>query len=266
VSDSERDLAHRYAQYVAPTFVTLTRRAVDLAEIENGNSVLDLATGTGLGAFLAAERAGRDGSIVGLDRSPAMLAVAHERSSSVGYDYIHWQQGDPAALTFADESFDVVLCVQELGLMPRVDATVEEVRRVLVEGGRFIVTLWGPRSQNEWFGVLEDALRRAVPNARPPSLGLSQPGNLEVLLQAIGFEEIEVARVPDRMRLQGIEAFWGWSQAIGPWSEVIAAMPTEQRERMRSALDTLLSPRLRDGELAIEREIVYARAVAPAAP
>ena len=121
--------AARYAQHVAPTFVTLARRAVDLAEIEPGHTVLDLCTGTGIAAFLAAERAARDGSVIGLDASPAMLAIARERATSVGYEHINWQEGDAQQLTYADESFDAVLCVQALMLLERPDAALEEVRR-----------------------------------------------------------------------------------------------------------------------------------------
>lgn len=259
------DHARRYAQYVAPTFVRLARRAVELAEIEAGQTVLDVGTGTGLAAFLAGERAGRDGAVIGLDASPAMLAVAGERSAAVGYDFIRWQQGDAAQLTFADESFDAVLCVQVLMLLPRPDAALEEMRRVLVEGGRVVITLWGTKAGNEWIGILEGALRGAAPEVRPPpSFGLAQPGNLEALLQTTGFDQIEAARVPDRMRFQGAEGFWQWACATGRWGPVLMALSPPVQERVRAALETSLASRLRDGEVTVGREVVYARAVAPA--
>lgn len=258
--------AQRYAQFVAPTFVTLARRAVDLAQIEPGHSVLDLCTGTGIAAFLAAERAGREGSVIGLDISPAMLAIAQQRATAVGYEHIHWQVGDAQHLTYADESFDAVLCVQGLMLLDRPDAALDEIRRVLVEGGRLVLTLWGTRAGNEWSALLEDALRRGAPGHRAPSqYALSQPGNLEVLLQANGFEEIDVVRVPDRMRMQGLDAFWGWCLSAGRWGQLLMSLPEETRARVRAALDRDLSPQMREGEVAVEREIVYARAIAPAA-
>lgn len=264
VSEEE---ARRYAQHVAPTFVTLARRAVDLAGIEAEQSVLDLCTGTGIAAFLAAERAGRDGSVIGLDASQAMLDIARERSAAVGYDFIAWHQGDAAQLAYADESFDAVLCVQGLMHLPRPDAALEEGRRVLVEGGRLVLTTWGGRVGNEWATLLDDALRRvAGPGAVPRSAGLSQPGNVEALLQAIGFTEIESARVPDRMRFQGVEGFWEWARAAGRWGRSIVALAPAAQERVFGVLEGTLRPRVRDGELAVSREIVYARAIAPTAP
>lgn len=263
-----RTAAH-FARYVAPTFVTLARRAVDLAEIEPGHSVLDVGTATGLAAFLAAERAGREGSVIGIDVSEAMLAVAREKSAAVGYDYIIWQQSAAAPLTFADESFDAALCVQALMTMPQPYQALEEMRRVLVENGRLVVTTWGSRQGNEWIGILEAALRAADP--RPPPAGphrpgpylFSQPGNLEAVLQGIGFVQIEVARMSDRMHLQGVDAFWEWARAAGQWDEVLQGLAPAARERMRAAVHEALAPRLRDGEVAIGREVIYARALAP---
>ena len=110
--------AQAYAQYVAPTLLGIARRAVDLAELEEGDSVLDVATGTGLAAFLAAERLGPEGTVIGLDSAPAMLAVAGERALGAGSPQIRWQEGDPARLAYADESFDAVLLLQSLFDLP----------------------------------------------------------------------------------------------------------------------------------------------------
>lgn len=260
------DRARRYAQHVAPTYVTLVRRAVDLAEIEPGHSVLDLCTATGLAAFLAAERAGREGSVIGLDASSAMLAIARERSSNVGYEHIKWQEGEPLPLTYADEAFDSVICIQQLLFQPNPHAVLEEARRVLVEDGRLVATVWGPRTNNEWMAVIEDALRRVHGVPLAGSLALTQPGNLEAMLQSSGFVEIETARAPDRMRLQGVDGLWEWARAGSRWGDAIDALSEDQRDRVRAALDRAFGPHVRDGELALEREIVYARAIAPPSP
>jgi ubiquinone/menaquinone biosynthesis C-methylase UbiE len=258
------DRARRYAQHVAPTYVTLARRAVELAVIEPGHSVLDLCAGTGIAAFLAAERAGREGSVIGLEPAPALLAVARERAAAVGYEHIHWQAGEPAPLTYADESFDSVLILHRLLDLSRPDAVLEEVKRVLVEDGRVVLTVWGPRANNEWMAVLEDALRRHATAPLAGSLALTQPGNLEALLQATGFDEIETARVPDRMHLLGVDGFWEWACATDRWGAAIDALPDDRRARVRAAVEHAFATRVREGELALEREIVYARAVAPA--
>jgi ubiquinone/menaquinone biosynthesis C-methylase UbiE len=258
--------AQRYAQHVAPTLVTLARRVVDLAELEPGYSVLDAATATGLAAFLAAERVGRDGSAIGFDASTAMLTVARERAEAAGTDFIRWHQGDVTQLTYADESFDAVLCIHGLMEMARPDAALEEIRRVLVEGGRLVATLWGSKDGNEWMGLLEHALRRAGSRVvGPKSFSLRQPGNLEALLQALDYQDIEVARVPDRLRFRGVEGLWQWAKATPGWGAVLEGLPAAAQSHVRATLEAELQSRIRDGEVTLQREIVYARAVAPEA-
>ena len=262
----EMDLARRYAQHVAPTFVTVARRALDLAGVESGNTVLDLGTATGIGAFFAAERAGRDGSVIGLDPSGAMLELARERSTAVGYDYIRWQQGEPAPLTYADESFDAVLCLQALHTFANPFAVLEEVRRVLVEGGRLALTLWSTRAANDWMGLVDHALRHGAPGVPPPgTLPLSQPGNVEALLQAAGFEEVEAARALDRMRFHGVDAFWEYVRALPHWGVVLDSLTPERRAGVQARLTETLAPFTREEEIAIGRELLYVRAVAPEA-
>ncbi|MGH2353129.1 MAG: class I SAM-dependent methyltransferase [Chloroflexota bacterium] len=263
--DFSVEQAQRFAQHVAPTLVAVARRAVDLAEIQPGQTVLDVATATGLAAFLAAERAERDGTVIGLDASPALLAVAQQRATSVGYGHIRWQQGDPAGLTFADEAFDVVLCLQALMTFPRPDIVLEEARRVLVEGGRLVLTTWGARAENEWIGLVERALRRAIPPPLPAlPFRLAQPGNLEALLQAAGFEDVEGGRMLDRLRFQGADGLWEWVTATREWGPTLATIPADAQQRACEALSSLLAGRLRNGEVAIGREIIYVRAIAPA--
>src|SRR5687768_5643922 len=161
-----------------------------------------------------------------------MLDIARERSASVGADHIHWQEGEAAPLSYADESFDAVFCLHQLIMQPNPLAVLEEVRRVLVEDGRLVISVWGARTSNEWMAVLEDALRRASDAPPPGSLALTQPGNLEALLQMSGFEHIETARVPDRMRLQGVDGLWEWARASMRWGQAIDALDPPRAERV----------------------------------
>jgi ubiquinone/menaquinone biosynthesis C-methylase UbiE len=265
IADVTPEQARAYAQYVGPTLLGVARRAVDLAELEDGQAVLDVATGTGLAAFLAAERVGREGTVIGLDASPSMLAVAEERAAGAGNDQIRWQPGDPARLSYADESFDAVLCLQALIDFPRPDAVLEELRRVLVEGGRLVLTSWGARASNEWIELVELALRPVHPaGARP--FRLLQPSNLEALLQAAGFEEIEVGRLVDRMRFLDADGLWHWAAASREWGPLLGTLPAAAQERVRAALARALADRQRGGEAAVGREFVFARAIAPPSP
>ena len=183
--------------------------------------------------------------MIGLDSAPAMLAVAGERALGAGSPQIRWQEGDPARLAYADESFDAVLLLQSLFTYPRPDAVLEELRRVLVEGGRLVLTTWGSRAGNEWVDLVERAVRPVLPAPRALPFSLPQPGNVEALLQGAGYEQIEVGRVGDRMRFLDANGLWHWAAASREWGELLGSLDEGARDRVQGSLATALAGRQR---------------------
>lgn len=113
---------------------------VQFAKIAKGESVLDVACGTGVVAVTA----GRTGAQVkGLDLSPVLLERARANASMAGLE-IEFVEGDAEALPYPDASFDVV--VSQFGHMfaPRPAVAVSEMLRVLKKGGRIAFTTWPP--------------------------------------------------------------------------------------------------------------------------
>jgi ubiquinone/menaquinone biosynthesis C-methylase UbiE len=132
------DAANAYeALFVPALFQQWTARVVDAAQIQPGQRVLDVACGTGILAREVASRTGPTGSVVGLDLSPRMLAVA-ERLAPV----VDWRQSAAESLPFPDESFDAV--VSQFGLMFFTDGprAFREMLRVLRPGGCLAVAAW----------------------------------------------------------------------------------------------------------------------------
>lgn len=108
----------------------LLKRIVELAEIKNGNRVLDLACGTGW-ISMGLEREGLDIDLNGIDLTPAMLLKAKKRT---GGEFLI---GKAEAMPYKDESFDVLICNMAFSHFD-CPAAVEEVCRVLKAGGRFV--------------------------------------------------------------------------------------------------------------------------------
>src|SRR5689334_21506267 len=104
------------------------------AQVGPGQTVLDLATGTGLVAEAIAARIGPSGHLTAVDISPGMLACAERRLSTIPNVTI--QLADAQALPFASEEFDVVVCSLALMLFPDPSRSTAEIRRVLRRGGR----------------------------------------------------------------------------------------------------------------------------------
>jgi ubiquinone/menaquinone biosynthesis C-methylase UbiE len=104
--------AERYERWVVPFVVgPWVPALLDLAELRSGERVLDIATGTGVVARLAARRVSPVGAVTGLDLNEAMLEEAKRLPLPLGLT-VDWRQGSALALPFADQTYDVVLCQQ----------------------------------------------------------------------------------------------------------------------------------------------------------
>jgi ubiquinone/menaquinone biosynthesis C-methylase UbiE len=102
---------------------------LEIARLRPGQTVLDVATGTGIAAFSAAEVAGKSGEIVATDISPHMLDRARERLASFQNSSFSIQDGQ--APSFPDQSFDAVICNMGLMYFPEPDKGTKEFYRVL---------------------------------------------------------------------------------------------------------------------------------------
>jgi ubiquinone/menaquinone biosynthesis C-methylase UbiE len=125
------------------------------AGIRPGDRVLDVACGTGALTLAAAERAGPEGAVSGLDPNPEMLAVA--RAKPVAVD---WREGRAEALPFGDATFDAV--ISQFGMMFFDDAAgaFAEMRRVLAPGGRLAVAVFDAVDTAPGYDILAQLLDR----------------------------------------------------------------------------------------------------------
>ncbi|HSM35220.1 MAG TPA: methyltransferase domain-containing protein, partial [Longimicrobiales bacterium] len=109
------------------------------ADIQPGETVLDLGSGAGLDAVLAAEKAGPDGKVVGVDLNPTMCRRAKANLAQAGVS-IECHEGRMEDIPLADESVDVILSNGVINLSFRKRKVIEEMFRVLRPGGRISIT------------------------------------------------------------------------------------------------------------------------------
>lgn len=109
---------------------------VDHARLQPGQSVLDIATGTGPAAIAAAEAVGSSGQVTGVDISVGMLAQARRNVASQRAGSVRLMEADGARLPFEDGTFDFVLCSSSIVWFPDIHGALVEWRRVLRPGGR----------------------------------------------------------------------------------------------------------------------------------
>lgn len=121
---------------VGPSGARLRHEAAAALRLQPGASVIDVGTGTGLTLPYLAAAAGRGGRVVGLDRSPAMLAGARDRAPSPPVELI---EADATELPFADGNFDAAISTYGLTAIAEIDAALDEMVRVVRPGGRIVV-------------------------------------------------------------------------------------------------------------------------------
>jgi ubiquinone/menaquinone biosynthesis C-methylase UbiE len=121
----------------------LSRQLVELAEIKPGQRVLDIATGIGEPAMTAANVVGASGRVLATDISGQMLAVAKQRSTSLGLEnIIEFRENDAENLDLLNLSFDAALCRWGLMLMPNLYTAISKIHNSLKSGGRFAAAVW----------------------------------------------------------------------------------------------------------------------------
>lgn len=158
-----REQARAYdGLFVPALFAQWAPQLLGCARVRGGQSVLDVACGTGVVARTARDVAGPGGRVVGVDLNPAMLEVAREARPD-----LEWVQGDAEDLPFGDAEFDVALCQSALFFFADPGRAVAEMARVVSTGGVVALQTYAPLTEQPAYGpFVELVARHAGPEAR----------------------------------------------------------------------------------------------------
>jgi len=220
----------------------------DAAGTRPGERVLDVACGTGALTGAAKERAGPQGSVVGLDPNEAMLAVA--RSKDLAVD---WKSGRAESLPFADASFDRV--VSQFGYMffedrPR---ALREMMRVLHPGGRIAVAVCDALDHSAGYAVLVELLHRLfgheVADAFRAPFALGDRSQLLAECAAASITGARVTRVDGTVRFPSVASLVSTERAC-VWT-LGGLLDDAQFERLLGAAEESLQP-FTTGEGSVE--------------
>jgi SAM-dependent methyltransferase len=227
---------------------------VEKADPQPGQTVLDIAAGTGDLGFRVAERVGDEGRLISIDFAPEMLDVARRQGEARGLTNVEFRVLDAENVDLEDDSVDAVVCRWGYMLMADPGAALRETRRVLRDGGPLAFAVWRTPDRNPWAAVPGMTLvqRGHIPPPQPGAPGIfamGEPGRVRELVTAAGFAEPELEEITFDFRYPDSEDLWdAIVRLAGPLAQVIMALPEEEQEATRVAItENMASYRNDDG-------------------
>lgn len=223
-----------------------------------GRSILDVATGTGIGARLASAAAGPSGRVTGLDIDPGMLGVAaRSAAAQAGASApMGWVEASALAMPFPDASFDTAFCLEGLQFLPDRVAGLAEIRRILAPGGRLLASCWAALADNPGYHAISEGLRAFCSDAaaRLPPFALADPDEMARAARAAGFSAVAVERHEMVLTAPCATDLVDWIAAGGPtMRHSIARLAADRRGDFYRFVERWLAPFAvaRDGGLRL---------------
>lgn len=214
----------------------VTRQMLDLARMQPGQRILDIAAGAGEPAVSAAERVGPGGYVLATDISEGIVELALQVARERGLKQIEARAMDGEKLDLPDASFDAVLCRLGLMYMPHPVTALREWRRALRTGGRAAVVVFSTPDRNSWGAIPASIIRRRaqlpppVPG-QPGPFSLGGTGVLEGVFRQAGFANPEVRAVPVPHRMASAAEYVRVArEAFGAFNAMMTHLLAQERE------------------------------------
>ncbi len=160
---------------------------VAIASLKEGEVVLDLGSGAGFDCFLAANKVGEKGSVIGVDMTPEMIARARENAEKGDYKNVEFRLGEIENLPVADSFVDIIISNCVINLSPDKNRVFAEAFRVLKPGGRVMV------SDIVLDRELPESLKNSVEAYAGCIAGASLKSDYLQYIQVAGFKNIKIA-------------------------------------------------------------------------
>lgn len=190
----EGNAAELYEKHTMPSGTRpAAERLLEHVTLKPTDRVLDAACGTGIVARLVAQAGTQIASLVGLDLNQSMLDVARSLEPAANFP-ITWQHGDLCALPNANTAFDVVLCNHGFQFVPDKPAALQEIKRVLSDGGRYAFTVVSAAPPMNV--AIADSVRRHIGEELVKSVlapfSFRDAALIKQLLSDAGFENVSI--------------------------------------------------------------------------
>jgi ubiquinone/menaquinone biosynthesis C-methylase UbiE len=222
--------------------IAVCERLVELAGVEPGSRVLDVACGYGEPALTAARKAGPDGTVVATDISAEMLAYGRERAAAAGLDNVEFIESDASALDFPADSFDAAVSRWGIIFEPDGEGAAARVRGFLKPAARMAISSWGapervPMIARPMRTALEQLNVPPPPPGTPGPLSRPTPEAIGGLLEGGGFSDVQVEEVDVSFEWESPEEFSVYiKDIVAPITKMVSAHPEDVQEQVWAAI------------------------------
>ncbi|MDP6954148.1 MAG: class I SAM-dependent methyltransferase [Alphaproteobacteria bacterium] len=252
-----------YAYYWQVQLQPVQTQLLEIAALQPGERVLDVACGDGLVSFRAGEQVGADGQVVGDDISEHMVERADALRQERGVDNLRFKRRDGETPVEGDAAFDVALCALGLMYMPDPIRAMTVTREALRPGGRAVAAVWGQRSACGWAGVFPIVDARVASDVCPMFFNLGTGDALETVLREAGFTQVASERLSYPLHFDTPRQACGAALVGGPVALAYARFDEPTREEARDEYLASIAPYRVNGHYEIPGEFVVTYGIAP---
>ena len=234
-------------------------RSASRLNLQPGETVLDVACGSGSSAMPAAELVGPHGRVVAVDLAPKILELAQRKAEQRGLLNILFRQGDMTNLGYQDGQFDAVVCVMGIFFCEDMRKAVIELWRMLRPGGRLVITVLGPHFFTPLYKVWKTAMLAERPDLKIalPWERLNQSFGVCQLMTKAGIPNAEVTLEENLLELSSPDEWWNIVMGTGMRRYVseleIAAARRVRQDNLEWAQEHAIA--------SLELDVIYADAV-----
>lgn len=217
----------------------LNHRLIADARIHASMKVLDLGSGTGYPALLAAQTVGSSGSVLGIDVAEHMLDVAKRKATRLGLQNVSFKVGDVTTLPFEPNSFEAITSRFCLMFLPDIPQAVAEITRVLRPGGWIAAAVWSAPEKNPSFGLSMAAIKQVIelPPPDPAAPGifrLARPGELAGMFHQAGLVDIADQEFPAEWSYASAEEYYSsLMELAAPVQNLMSTLSDTQKQDVK---------------------------------
>lgn len=234
------DAPIRYERYVAPVMASFVERAIERAELQRGDTVLDIACGTGFVTRRAAEAVGPSGHVTGLDLNAGMLRVARGASAAPN---ITWIEASADDVPLPSSSVNAVLCQQGIQFLTDRTRALHEMARLCSAGGRVVVTCFCPLDVQPYFRPQLAALEMLLGASMLADAFTCPPEEIRTTLTDALNSPADLETFEGVLRVDGDLKTFLWGHALSlPIAPALLALGEQGRDRFVDGMLSVLAP------------------------